>query len=70
MINTAFEPLYGTVFSYQKRMYKDFFQSSLLSVYFLFQNSILVGVSLFLLRILHIDWVPDFVGGSALTALV
>ena len=51
MINTALEPLYGTVFSYRKRIYKDFFQSSLLSVYFLFQDSIPVGVSLFLLRI-------------------
>ena len=60
MINTALEPLYSRVFSYRERIYKIFFQSSSLSVYFLFQDSIPVGVSLFLLRMLYKDWVPVF----------
>ena len=59
MINTALEPLYSRVFGYRERIYK-YFQSSSLSVYFLFQDSIPVGVSLFLLRMLYIDWVPVF----------
>ena len=58
MINTALEPLYSRVFSYRKRIYKYFLP--VLIIKCIFQDSIPVGVSLFLLRMLYIDWVPVF----------
>ena len=60
MINTTLEPLNCRVYSYTERMYQYVFLSSILSVYFLFKNSIPVVVSLFLLSILYIDLVPVF----------
>ena len=58
MINTALEPLYSRVFGYRERIYKYFLPVLITKFIFLFQDSIPVGVSLFLLRMLYIDWVP------------
>ena len=61
MINTALEPLYSRVFSYCERINKIFLPVLISKcIFFLFQDSIPVGVSQFLLRILYIDWVPCF----------
>ena len=57
-INAALAPLYSRVFSYRDRIYKYFLPVLITKcIFFLLQDSIPVGVSLFLLRILYIDWV-------------
>ena len=60
MFNTALEPLYRRVFSYHDRIHKDFLPVLVTKCIFLFQDSIPLGISLSLLRILYIDWVPFF----------
>ena len=62
MINSALEPLYSRVFSFRERIYryclpvlitKDIF-------FFILRQHSSRCVSLFLLRMLYIDWVPIF----------